>query len=184
MKRAQWASAITGSVFAIAIAAVGVGMAVTNEMPQPVALVQNDDEAALAGEIWEVASRLVVGPVRADTLTETDGVTGRWYDDYRVPAVVAGKPGTLVVTRDLGLSEEIDAAVLTNQDQANVESVTVGFRPGSGETGWYWVRYAIDGTVLEDEQGRPFAGYFDANANSQCIARAWTGMAGAVPGSG
>ena len=88
------------------------------------------------------------------------------------------------MTRDLGPSEDIDAAILHAQDRVEVESVTVGFKPGFGEDGWYWVRYAVDGTVLQDESGRPLAGYFDANVKSQCIARAWTGMATATPGSG
>ena len=96
-----------------------------------------------------------------------------WLDDHAVSAVVGGQRGTLVVTRDLGESDDADVDMLYLDDLVDVREITIGFKPFQDDH-WTWARFAPNGEPVRDANGLPVTGQVHANAASQCFAATWT----------
>ena len=157
----------------IAIATMAVGVAQSNKAALENAAQNSTMPPQLASEMWNAAQKYVSGPVRSSTLRETDGHMTFWLDDHAVSAVVGGQRGTLVVTRDLGESEDADVDMLYLNDLVDVREVTIGFKR-SQDDHWTWARFAPNGEPVRDANGFPITGQVHANAASQCFAATGT----------
>lgn len=175
MAKAPWKTSLIASVAAVAIAATGVGMALTADKAASVPSTAFEDRVSVDA-MWTVAEAFVSTPVRFAALKESAPSNGHWQDYLAVSAVVEGKPGELVIGRDFGPSEEADIADLMAIARPAIESVTVGFKASGESEQWLWARYDAEGTLLRNAVGQPVTSRFAAVADPQCIAQAWTGV--------
>ena len=176
MRRANFTVSLFSSLAVAAVAVVGMNYAVmTRSVALPLAE-QLEPHAAKSAEVWQAASGFLLEPVHEDTVRESTGEAGRWFDDHTATAIVGGQVGELIVTRNFGSSEDADVSLLRISGPEKIQSVTIGFRPAAADQ-WFWARYDTEGNVERDANGRLFAGYFDKSIETQCVADAWSGMA-------
>ena len=130
-----------------------------------------------ANTLWASVVVLLDNPVDPLSLQETDSVAGRWIDVTREETMVDGIVGTMVITRDFGSTEDVDARQLLQNVAPRAHAITVGFRPVAAHNQrWFWARFAADGKVARTADGDVLAGYFAGVADQRCIAAGWHAM--------
>lgn len=176
MAQTPWKQSLIGSCVAVAIAAAGVGMALTADRNANAGIVPSLQSTSMPQKIWNAAEPFVKTPVRLGTLQESAAAGGHWVDLYAVTTVVDGMPGQLKIARDFGPSEETDAVALLSGNRPQLAGLAIGFRPEGDGKAWSWARYDADGNVLRDTAGYPVTAQFTLTDPAQCVAYAWMEM--------
>ena len=173
----QWPGIIRQGLsptLAIGVIAASIFTAVTSNpgtSPANGSAAQQYDNAQVSA-LWSAGAAKVAAPVQISHLSEIGDTTGgAWIETYYAPATVGRVYGKLVVTREFGPSDEVDADTIINQPQAHLVAVSMGFKASTGDSkSWFRARFAPDGTVLNTTGQLPSSIEMAALANAHCSA--------------
>lgn len=185
----QWSRHISQGLapaVALGIIAASILSAVTTKSAAPPAAAASAVEAqhlfstgqltgaGVARTLWTAGEPALRTPVNSAYLEDVDDSQGGvWVETRAVPTVIGSTYGKLVVSREFGPSDEADAEDIIRQPHAHVVSVSMGFHPfNSGERAGVWVRFAPDGSPIDQAELAPMTDRYTGISTAQCSAPA------------
>ena len=157
-------------MIAAATAALVWGCAATADTP-----FGGDDSVSYANDLWAL---MVEHKLAGEGATVTRPYTGMpphgmILELLEHSVTLNGTTGELVVKRNYG-GDGLDIDDVINDPDRYLEAVTVMFRREAGydsENGdWFYVKYAPDGSILNNPKGMPLAGRVAKGMPTGCIA--------------
>ncbi len=147
-------------ILAIGVITASIFTAVTNQpsLQSVESNPQGVDDNSQVTSLWQAGTALVGAPVKSADLMDVANVSSdAWVETRYTPATVGQVFGKLVVTRELGPSDEADATQIAQHPQAHLVAVRMKFKPGSGENErWLQARFMPNGKVLNHTGAIPF----------------------------
>ncbi len=133
------------------------------------------DDVNYATALWkQLESERLVGK-NAITSTPYAGMHphGAILDTIDSRTTVMGHTGDVIVKKNFG-GEGVSKEAVANNPNKWLKAVTVMFRREKGfdsdNKDWFWVKYAVDGSVMKNPEGMQLAGRVAKGMDQGCIA--------------
>ncbi|MES9851621.1 MAG: hypothetical protein ABW170_07305 [Candidatus Thiodiazotropha sp. L084R] len=151
--------ALTATVFASAAMAAPFG---------------NSEDLSYAGELWSNMSEAGLVGEGATMSTPYTGIHphGAILDTIDTRLKVGNDENILIIKRNYG-GEGVSKVAVANDPEKYLKAVTVmykrqGYDPETKD--WFWVKYAMDGSVLKNPKGVSLAGRVGKGMGQGCVA--------------
>jgi hypothetical protein len=132
------------------------------------------DDVGYAADLWQnmVQQRLAGNDAVMSTPYQGVHPHGAILDTIDTRISVGGEAGTLIIKRNYG-GEGVTKEAVADDPGKWLKAVTVMFqRPGYDPENldWFWVKYAPDGSVMQNPKGMALAGRVGKGGTEGCIA--------------